>query len=164
MKKLFYATSVIVAFTLFLTACSSEHQQNQIEKELNIDVSNGREISQSDDHGGFHNDGTSCIVYRFSDDSVLNQIRKDNSWKAFPMDETVTALVYGTTDESSSVGPYLKDDGGNTLVPEIQNGYYVLIDRQMNEEEDVLHRASFNFTIGIYDTDTDTLYFCRYDT
>ena len=53
-------------------------QQDQIEKELNIDMSNGREISQSDDHGGFHNEGTSCIVYRFADDSALNQIRKDN--------------------------------------------------------------------------------------
>ena len=78
MKKLFYATSVIVVFTLLLIACSFDRQQDQLEKELNIDVSNGREISQSDDHGGFHNEGTSCIVYRFADDSALNQIRKDN--------------------------------------------------------------------------------------
>ena len=46
MKKLFYATSVIVVFTLLLIACSFDRQQDQLEKELNIDVSNGREISQ----------------------------------------------------------------------------------------------------------------------
>ena len=65
-------------FTLFLITCNFDRQQDQIEKELNIDMSNGREISQSDDYGGFHNEGTSCIVYRFADDSALNQIRKDN--------------------------------------------------------------------------------------
>ena len=48
------------------------------------------------------------------------------------------------------------------------NGYYRLIDRQIKMGEasgaDILHRNSFNFDLGLYDADTNTLYFCRMDT
>lgn len=51
---------------------------------------------------------------------------------------------------------------------ETQHGYYILIDRQVGNRktsgEDILQRNSFNFTLGLYDTDTNTLYFCKLDT
>ena len=53
---------------------------------------------------------------------------------------------------------------GNPLVREIQNGYYILIDRQEDQETDILDRPSFNVTVGLYDTDTNTLYCCTLDT
>ena len=57
---------------------------------------------------------------------------------------------------------------GNPLIPEIRNGYYRLIDRQIKMGEasgaDILHRNSFNFDLGLYDADTNTLYFCWMDT
>ena len=63
-------------------------------------------------------------------------------------------------DSKKSIGPYL----GDIELPEIQNGYYRLIDRQEEKGTDILERASFNFTLGIYDMDTKTLYFCEVDT
>ena len=62
----------------------------------------------------------------------------------------------------------MTDKDGNPLIPEIRNGYYRLIDRQIKKGEaagaDMLHRSSFNFDLGLYDADTNILYFCQRDT
>ena len=67
-----------------------------------------------------------------------------------------------------NVGPYLTDEEKEPLVPEIQNGYYRLIDRHAGQDEPgdlgILGRASLNFTLGRYDSDADRLYFCEMDT
>ena len=171
-KKSYSIIIIFAVFCFFLTACSSAKPQNSISNELGIDVSGGEEISNYDDHGGSHGDGATCIALQFSDDSVLKQISQNDSWQEFPLDETTTALVYGVTNETdgwvSVNGSYLTDGSGDPLVPEIQNGYYLLIDRQADSGNaagaDILHRSSFNFTLALYDTDTDTLYFCKLDT
>ena len=58
------------------------------------------------------------------------------------------------------------DDGEATLMPEVENGYYIVIDRhsQKDENDDILGRASYNFTMAIYDTDANILYYCEFDT
>ena len=62
-------------------------------------------------------------------------------------------------------GPYLTGEEWDPLVPEIREGYYRLIDRHAQAgESDILDRHSFNFTLALYDTETDTLYFCELDT
>ena len=50
-------------------------------------------------------------------------------------------------------------------MPEIREGYYRLIDRHAEAgESDILERSSFNFTLALYDTGADTLYFFELDT
>ena len=58
----------------------------------------------------------------------------------------------------------LNDNEGHSIVPVIRNGYYRLIDRQKGAEGELLERYSFNLTLGLYDADTNTLYFCKLDT
>lgn len=167
MRKKYFIVTAMVILTFVLTACGSNGYQKTISKELGIDVSSGNKLSYSDDHGGFHGDGTTFASLSFSDEKVLEQIKKNTNWKAFPLDDTVRTLIYGVSDETSSIGPYLTDNKGYPLVPDIQNGYYILIDRQVEEQAtgaDILHRSSFNFTLGIYDVDTHILYFCELDT
>ena len=151
-----------------LVACGSKNIQTIISKELGIDVSDGNKVTCSDRHRGFHGDGVAYITLSFSDEKTLERIKDAAEWKRFPLDETVKALVYGVSDRDSTMGPFLTDEEGNALIPEIQNGYYLLIDRQAEpgkaERADILRRSSFNFTLGIYDTDTDMLYFCKLDT
>lgn len=126
-------------------------------------MTTGKEISNHNTHSG-NGDGTTCIAFNFDDDTVLKKVMNHSEWKAFPLDDTVQTLVYGVSDETSKIGPFLSDNAGNPLVPEIQNGYYLLINRQAEKDKatgaDILHRSSFNFTLGLYDTDTSTLYFC----
>ena len=163
MKKIVFALTVL--FVLFaFAACSSESVQNTVSAELGIDVSGGEELSASDTQGGFHGDGVSSVALSFNDLNVLEEIRGNAEWKPFPLDETVQALVYGVKDETSSIGPFINDGTGTPLVREIQNGYYILIDRQEDQETDILDRPSFNVTVGLYDTDTNTLYCCTLDT
>lgn len=163
MRKITF--SLIILVVLFaLTACGSKSVQDTVSAELGIDASGGKELSTADTHGGFHGDGVSSVALSFSDVSVLEEIKRNADWKSFPMDDTVQTLVYGMNDETSSIGPFISDENGNPLVPEIRNGYYILIDRQEEKDTDILDRSSFNVTVGLYDTDTNTLYCCVLDT
>ena len=126
------------ALSLLLAACSSQPPQEEVSQALGIDVSGGQVLSASDDHGGFHGDGTTFVELQFADDAVLEQIEEGGDWEALPLDRTARALVYGVTEETGTeetgitvfqTGPYLKDSDGNPLVPEIREGYYRLIDR-----------------------------------
>ena len=166
--------SLITAAALLLaglTACKGKTPQNLASEALNLDLSAGSEVSSYDTHSG-NGDGTSCIVLPFQDDAVLEQIQASDAWHPLPIDQTTQVLVYGlsgeTGENSWQIGPYLTDDSGNSLVPEVQNGYYFLLDRQAEDGKtpgsDILDRGSFNFTFGLYDTDTDTLYCCELDT
>lgn len=171
MKKLL--TFVLSTFLILnsLTACAPKSSQDIVSKALDLDVSGGSEISYLDTHSG-NGDGISCIVLGFQDDALLEQIKENDDWSSLPLDQTTQALVYGIsgeTDQTSyQIGPYLSDNEGNSLVPEVENGYYFLLDRQAEEGQatgaDILNRGSFNFTFGLYDTDTNTLYFCELDT
>lgn len=164
MKKHIVFPLIFLFALLSLTACTPNSAQDTVSAELGMDVSCGKEVSGMDTHGGFHGDGVSCIVLQFEDEKILEQIKENADWKPFPLDKTVQALVYGVKDETGSIGPFLNDENGNPLVPEIENGYYLLIDRHTDKETDILSRASFNFTVGLYDTDHNTLYCCSLDT
>lgn len=167
-KKISYIFCMLFLVGL-MTACGKKDKQNVISEAINIDVEKGKIISEYDTHGGAHGDGTSCIVLKFNNDSILKEIKSNKKWKSFPMNETVKCLAYGEEIENCTVGPYLTDEkSGDRLLPNIQRGYYLLIDRQnqnnQSKKENILDKPSFNYDLGIYDMDTNTLYFCQLDT
>ena len=172
MKKM--GMGIMLALAVLLAACGKQTVQEAASRALEIDVSAGEVLHSEDSHGGFHGDGTAYAVLQFEDGAVLEQIQESGDWKPFPLDETVQALVYGVTHTSEdgrmveSIGPYLTDEDGKALVPEIGEGYYRLIDRQAEEGKatgaDILHGHSLNFTLGLYDAEKDILYLCVMDT
>ena len=163
MKKL--AVLLIAAIMcVSLVACGKETPQEIVSRELGVDVSGGTEISYEDTHGGFHGDGDTIITLQFDDNSVTDTIKGNSKWREFPIDETTQVLVYGLEKENFQYGPFLNDGMGNALIPEIQNGYYILIDRQTETDTNILERPSFNFTVGLYDADTNIMYFGKLDT
>ena len=169
--------SMMAALALLLSACgggSARSVQDEIAGALDLDLSGCEVVSSWDDHGGFHGDGTAFVEMKCSGGGVLDQIIEDSNWKAFPLDGTAQSLVYGVTEQTGTeetgimvyqTGPYLTGEEGDPLVPEIREGYYRLIDRHAKAgETDLLDRASLNFTLALYDTERDTLYFCEMDT
>ena len=134
---------------------------------LGINISNGTIITDTDSHGGFHGDGITFLEVAFEDDSCLNQIKGNSSWKQLPVSYPVDALLYGTQNGSSSIGPYVTE-GGKKLFPKAETGYYYFKDRHTGAggqgSKDVVNRHSFNFTVALYDEDTQTLYYCEFDT
>ena len=65
MKRIISVIGILLVLPL-LYACSSQEPLNTISNELGIDVSNGDEKSNMDNHGGFHGDGTTYIVLSLS--------------------------------------------------------------------------------------------------
>lgn len=163
MKKIRFP---LVLLLLFLVACARS-PRDQAAKELGLNLAYGEEISSFDTHSG-NGDGTTFLALKLHDDAVEASIRSDHSWQSFPLDRTAQTLVYGRTDGTDTVGPYLCDTEGHALVPKIHRGYYTLIDRQTTNEKtknaDLLARHSLNFTIGLYDSDTKILYYYKLDT
>lgn len=68
--------------------------------------------------------------------------------------------MYGDEKTSS----YVTDNNSRLLFPEISEGYYMLIDRQEDKSQNILNRPSSNFTLAVYDTKTNTLFFAEIDT
>ncbi len=166
MKRILLIIGTLLVIFALVT-CGSQDPKKGISRELSVDVSHGKIAAYLDTHGGFHGDGTTFIALEFSGDKILEQVQGNGQWKPFPLDDTVKALIYGLSDESGRIGPYICDEERNPLFPDIQDGYYLLIDHHPEAGKDgkgILDRFSFNFTLAILDTDANTLYFYKFDT
>lgn len=165
MKKI-----VLLLLMIFsLVGCGKKDIQSDISDSLGIDVNKGTVLTDSDSHGGFHGDGMMFQQITFEDSMLSDEIKDNDSWKPLPLSQNIEALVYGIEEDTSSIGSYLTDENGDTIIPDIQNGYYYFYDRHSESTEpyndkDVLNRASFNFTLAVYDSDNHVLYYVEFDT
>lgn len=107
MKKIFAAFAVVFV----LAGCGSKTIQDEISKEIKMDVSDGIEVSNYNEYGGFHGDGCACVALQFEDDTIVREIADNQEWKSLPMDKTAQILAYGITEEKENSvavsGPYL---------------------------------------------------------
>ena len=155
--------------TVSMAGCSAKDSHKEVSKALGINVEGGEELSYSDTHGGFHGDGTKYIVYSFSDETALTSIKQSSLWAQLPLDADLNILIYGISDDTESIGPYVTDSNGTALFPLVENGYYFFKDRFSGSTEnhngaDFLSRQAYNLTIAIYDSDAGILYYCEFDT
>ena len=172
MKKTNVIPLLFLILVVSLAGCSGSNDksiQKEVRQELKVDISAGTVVTEEDSHGGFHGDGLSYVVVQFDDDSFETSISGAEAWKSFPLDVTTEALVYGYEFGDGKCGPYLTDEEGNALIPQVESGYYWMKDRQVDDDgkatgADLLHRASLNFTVAIYDSDCRVLYYCKMDT
>lgn len=139
-----------------LSGCGKSDEVKDFSKLCGVDMTEGEVISSEDTHGGFHGDGYTLIKIEFSDDSVVSDIKESEHWHEFPLSESLNTFVYQPCDE-------------NIDIPEITNGYYFFYDRHSKaddryDDSKFLDRESLNFTFAIYDSDSDTVYICKYDT
>lgn len=139
-----------VCLVAMLTGCG-----RTISLEGGIDVSKGKVISENDTHG-FHGDGLYFSEIKFSDDSTVSQIKENEYWHKMPLSKNLNEFIYEPLDDGIKI-------------PKITNGYYYFYDRHSEssnpyDDTELLNRGSYNFTVMIYDCDTDTLYVCREDT
>lgn len=149
MKRILLA--FIAALTaLSLSACSFDKTRRTVSEALGLDLTGSEEIINEDTHGWF-GEGMTFVEYRFSDDSLISQVRKNASWKSFPLDDEAQELIYGISDENGSRGPFITEDG-NAVFPKVNDGYY-----------QVIFREEGSYTVGIYDEISDILYYCKYD-
>lgn len=116
---------------------------------------------EKDDHGGFLGDGTTLIIAALP--AFPEKIETSKDWRPLPLSAPLTELV------EQYLSDELKDGNGRRLLPVVEHGFYCFVDRHSEsvdpkDDSELLQRFSFNFTLSIYDTDTDTLYYIEFDT
>ena len=167
MKRMKKGLMAICAVAVMLSGCQSYDDISVI---LGADVSAGQVVTQYDSHGGFHGDGERYMEFQFADDTFEDTIREDNTWHSLPIrEDAMKAILYGLETEESTYGPYIQNEEGEPLLPQIENGYYFFYDRHGESKNpfdstEILERSSFNFTVAVYDADTDRLYYAELDT
>ena len=153
-----------------LTGCGGESNTPRAQacRALDMDLTGGSQLAASDTHGGFHGDGLTFVSLQFSNDRVARELENRQDWQPLPLSRTVTALAYGLEMGAWSWGPYVTGEDGERIIPPVQNGLYYFQDRSpgvakkgsIPEQPPVIT----NFTVAIYDTDQDILYYAAMDT
>ena len=123
-------------------------------EQLGLDLSAGTVVAERDTHGGFHGDGERKIAVDCSDirDEVLAQTA---SWSSLPLP--------GVLAQAAELS-------GSGLIPDgLTHGRYLFLDRHSEAADPrdpgpLFHRASFNFTLAVYDAASDILYYYELDT
>ncbi len=158
MKNRHRALAVFVFLLLLLQGCAPFNIKARISAALDMDLSQGTEISYEDSHGGFHGDGVLYCGLKFPDGKIEKEMEENSRWRPLPLKEDMKNLLYG--QENKEGKPYL---------PEMSRGYYFFYDRHAESKDpyddtDVMQRYSYNLTVAIYDTDTNTLHYIELDT
>lgn len=143
-----------------VTENNSPHKLDifMISKTIEIDCSEGTVEFENDTHGGFHNDGIAFYILEFEDNDLLMEITVNEYWSELPMDEELIELIDGR----------VRDKNSNQYIPAIEEGYYFFYDRFTGNDikgftPGILEKHPGNFTIAIYDINTNKLYYCKYD-
>ena len=132
-----------------------------ITRRIKIFVPFSTEVEYKDSHGGFHGDGECLVKVIFSKEQALNfkeKIEKNRHWKQLPMPENLQNKVSLDAEECMNI-------------PVIKNGYFFFLDRHSQADDkynpydiDSESRASWNFTVAVFDTDENILYYYELDT
>ena len=122
-------------------------------------------VDELDTHGGFLGDGSYYLILDCSQNRE-KALEKVAGWKKLPLSENLDLIMYGGNRDGVGYSYNLAEEAG---IPKIENGYYFFEDRHSesnNSEDDseLFDRYSFNFSIAIYDSDTDKLYYFDFDT
>ncbi len=113
-----------------------------------------------DTHGGFHGDGESIDKIYLNDFQAkifLKQINENKNWRKLPVTSGLYTRVISNLDDFK------------ITIPEIENGCWFFLDRNSEainkyDEKAIYDRYSYNYTVAIYDTDTNILYYYELDT
>lgn len=152
---------------LCLTGCGG-NDTTAVASAVGIELTDAVITEKTDSHGGFHGDGTLFCVVDCSAAPAADQIMADGHWRELPLTEPLTGLIYGLTQGDTVYGPLVAGEDGRSLFPPVERGWYLFLDRHSEasdvyDDAGVLGRYSYNFTLALYDADTDMLYYCEVD-
>lgn len=116
-------------------------------------------VEETDTHGGFMGDGEYYLVLDCSGNAQkARELVSD--WRVLPLSKNLTHFMPSDKHEA---GLY------DYRFPEIKNGVYLFYDRHSEAKDpfsdaDYQNRYSYNYSIAVYDYDTEKLYYYEHDT
>lgn len=149
----------LLCLMLLLTACYSE------ETYMGFSKDDFKVVDEKDTHGGFLGDGDYYLILDCSENKE-KALENISDWNELPLSENLQLIMYGGEKDGVAYGYELAKDAN---MPEIKNGYYCFYDRhsestEHDDDSELFSRHSYNFSIAIYDSDTDIMYYYEYDT
>ena len=125
-------------------------------------------VDEKDTHGGFHGDGDYYLILDCSEKAEQAKELIDG-WKPLPLTENLQRIMNMTCGGVEDGVYYSKTLTEIAHWPIIENGVYKFIDRHSDaidesDDTDLFNRYSYNFSIAVYDLDTDILYYFEFDT
>lgn len=170
MKKLVMISCLMIVY--LLTGCENSDTtttSKHISDSIGIKLPTNAKIEYNDSHGGLHGDGLFYAKVKFinnEEEDLIKDILSTKGWNNTPIDETLSLMLYGGEKDGISYGYNLAEQAG---IPKVSSGYWKFIDRydgavNSSDTSELMNRNSFNFTVAIFDEDTNVLYFFEFDT
>ena len=161
MKKV---AAIIVAITLVITLASCSIN-SQLDDYFGFSKKDFTVVAEQDTHGGFHGDGSYYLILDCSNnvDDALSIVA---NWNQLPLSEKLNLIMYGGEKDGVTYGYNLAEEA---RMPAMENGYYRFEDRHSGANEasnnsGLFGCGSFNFSLAVYDSDTNRLYYFEFDT
>lgn len=151
--------SAILLGIFLLAGCTGT---SSLSRKLGVDVSAGERRNEYDSHGGFHGDGISYLEMSFGAEPgkrLEEEIRSSDLWRELPLSENLDQLAENA----------MPQEGDYESPAVAKRGYYCFIDRHSEsidaqDDTDVMGRSSCNYTLAVYDTEKNMLYYVALDT
>lgn len=146
---------------LMLCACSKQSEESY----FGFTKNDFTVVAEFDTHGGFHGDGLYYLhLDCFKERERALELVSD--WTALPLTDSLSLGLYGGEKDGIAYG---FNFAAQANIPAVKNGYYLFTDRhpQSTDPADdtaLFDRGSYNFSLGIYDSDTDMFYYMELDT
>ena len=150
--------SIVANFLLAKYYFTIENKMN-IAKKLEITIPVFSRMEEKDSHGGFLGDGEALVkIYLSKDNSkeIIEQMEKNSHWRKLPLSEDLKN--FPVVDKEYKI-------------PDVQNGYWFVYDRYYKaidqyDAEKIFDkdRSAFNFSLAVFDTDSNILYYFEEDT
>lgn len=153
MKKIILLLMIII----ICSACSN--RKENIAKKIEIDLENCSVIKEKDTHGGFLGDGDYFAKIECS------KLELSDHWNDLPFSENIQKLLKLESCDNTSCQTVLE----RYQIPKIENGSYFFLDRHSSStnpyDDSLVHtRASYNYSLAIYDKNSKTIYYYELDT
>ena len=136
---------------------------------LEIDLSDGKYLNRIETHCGFLYDGDYYATIQFFEtDKILESLNNNSHWKKEALPKSLVYLLYD--EEADDKIHFINDP--KMVFPHTDNYYYFFINRSAlfeepeNRNPDYLlnWEYSFNFTVALFDLNTNILYIYELDT
>lgn len=162
MKKI-SAIIILAALLLALPSCAFDSQSDDY---FGFSKQNFAVVEEQDTHGGWLGDGSYYLILDCSN-NVDTALKNVEGWNSLPLSENLNLIMYGGEKDGVSYDGYNLSEEAH--LPEIKNGYYFFEDRhsEANDASDdsgLFSRFSFNFSLAVYDSDTNRFYYFEFDT
>ncbi|MBE6639568.1 MAG: hypothetical protein E7616_09015 [Ruminococcaceae bacterium] len=161
MKRIIIYCAIL--FCITLSACGPV--ENILSKHFEFEASDFTVLEEKDTHGGFHGDGSYYLILDCSQNADKARSIVEN-WTTLPLSENLHIVMYGGEKDGINYGYNFAEEAH---WPTIKNGVYKFVDRHSesknsSDDSDLLDRYSVNFSIAVYDLDSNILYYFEMDT